>query len=243
MDERLIRERYKVVRVLIDEPEYAAVEAVDIQDRERPDRLLNLYEGEALRRCSRMYAGLKSEDCPAFRRVFLDGQNKTLAAVFEDVQELPLSKAMQAKKPEREDRLLWAEGILHAALTLNNLPDGLAWAALRPDNLFLRDDGKTVALRFVVPPPPTERETPARAAAERVLAVYPRRLCRTYAEAYFLDRLADSDFASTVDLYAFWRRAKAEIDAEAEEAAKLGLIRRLIRRVRIYFYAMTGEMR
>ena len=42
----LIRERYKVVRVITAQPGYALLEAVDILDRETPSCLLNLYEGD-----------------------------------------------------------------------------------------------------------------------------------------------------------------------------------------------------
>ena len=50
MESLLIRERYKVVRVISLRRGYALLEAVDISERETPSRLLNLYEGEHLRR-------------------------------------------------------------------------------------------------------------------------------------------------------------------------------------------------
>lgn len=82
METILIRERYKVVRVLRAFEGYACVEAVDIQDRETPVCLVNLYEGEQFHRYGKIYASMKQEDCPALRRFFLDGQ--TVVAVFED---------------------------------------------------------------------------------------------------------------------------------------------------------------
>lgn len=84
MNTVLIRERYKVVRVLYSEPDYAFVEAVDIQERETPTRQINLYEGELLHRYGRLCAGIDPADCPAFQGMFLCGD--TLAAVFEDCE-------------------------------------------------------------------------------------------------------------------------------------------------------------
>ena len=50
MDALLVRERYKVVRVIDSREDYAFAEAVDILDRETGSCLLNLYEGPLLRR-------------------------------------------------------------------------------------------------------------------------------------------------------------------------------------------------
>ena len=58
MDGILIRERYKVVQVLWRAENYAAVEAVDIQERENPTLLMNLYGGELLHRYGEIYAGM-----------------------------------------------------------------------------------------------------------------------------------------------------------------------------------------
>ena len=81
MDTVLIRERYKVVQVLWSEPDYALVEAVDIQERETPSRLINLYEGRLLHRYGRICADIRPEECPAFRGMFLCWD--TLAVVFD----------------------------------------------------------------------------------------------------------------------------------------------------------------
>ena len=59
MESILIRERYKVVRVLCAFEEYACVEAVDIQERETPVCLINLYEGELFYRYGKIYASMK----------------------------------------------------------------------------------------------------------------------------------------------------------------------------------------
>ena len=63
MGSLLIRERYKVVRVIALQPDYALLEAVDISDRETPSCLLNLYEGQLLHRYARIMTGIKKEDC------------------------------------------------------------------------------------------------------------------------------------------------------------------------------------
>jgi len=71
VDSGLLRGRYKVVRTLCHAAHYAAVEAVDIEARECPSFLVNLYEGELLHRYGEVYAQM--EGCPEFCGMFLEG--------------------------------------------------------------------------------------------------------------------------------------------------------------------------
>ncbi len=236
MEGTLIRERYKVVRVLLSEPEYTAVQAVDIQERQRPDCLLNLYEGETLRQCGRFYADLRAEDCPGFRRVFMDGQNKKLAVVFESAQGEPFGTLLDRKKKlDREQRFAWIECLLHAALTLNNAPAEIAAAALRPENILVNERAGTLALRFVIPPPRGTAE-PVRAAEARALELYPRKFCVTDAEYTLLDRMNAGSFGSLAELYGGWRKASEQIAEEYAQWKDMGFFKRmatlLLRRVR-----------
>ena len=72
METLLIRDRFKVVRVIAAQPGYALLEAVDIYDRETPSCLLNLYEGEHLRRYARICSAIRSRSAhgvaPILRR-------------------------------------------------------------------------------------------------------------------------------------------------------------------------------
>ena len=134
MNTVLIRERYKVVRVLYSEPDYAFVEAVDIQERETPTRQINLYEGELLHRYGRLCAGIDPADCPAFQGMFLCGD--TLAAVFEDCGGVPIDQVFyKGDRWPLADRLEFAELVLHRALEMANLPPEISCAAMLSENL------------------------------------------------------------------------------------------------------------
>ena len=135
METILIRERYKVVRVLCAFEEYACVEAVDIQDRETPVCLLNLYEGAQFLRYGKIYASVKQEECPALRRLFLEGE--TLVAVFDSSPGVNMDDLFyRGDRREWRERLDYAGALLHAALTLYNLPPELSCAAMLMENLF-----------------------------------------------------------------------------------------------------------
>ena len=86
----LIRGRYKVIQVLRVQENYAAVRTVDIQDRERPGRLVNLYEGPLLHRYGPVYMNLDRGECPQLREFFLEGS--TLAAVFDNPGGQPVDR-------------------------------------------------------------------------------------------------------------------------------------------------------
>ena len=79
MESVLVRERYKIARVLEAADGYAFAEAVDIADRETSVRLLNIYEGEWLPVYARIFADMNV--CPAFCEAFLSGDS--LTAVFQ----------------------------------------------------------------------------------------------------------------------------------------------------------------
>ena len=153
MDTVLIRERYKVVQVLWSEPDYALVEAVDIQERETPSRLINLYEGRLLHRYGRICADIRPEECPAFRGMFLCGD--TLAVVFDSCGGAEIDQVFY--KGDQwcwQDRLDYAELVLHQALQLANLPMEVACAAMLSENVRIDTTQRQVQLRYMLRPLP-----------------------------------------------------------------------------------------
>ena len=74
----LILGQYKVIRVLKLRENYAAVQAVDILDRQQGLRLLNIYEGAAARRYAQVFLDIRH--CPEFLGTRLDGES--LIALF-----------------------------------------------------------------------------------------------------------------------------------------------------------------
>ena len=213
MNTMLIRERYKVVRVLESDAQYACVEAVDIQERETPSRLVNLYEGALLHRYGRICTAIDPAECPSLRGMFLTGE--TLSVVFDDCGGTPIDQVFHRGDawPWRQ-RLEWAGRLLHRALELANLPPEAACAALLSDNVLLDVGAKQVRLRF-------------------------RRWNSLEAQLDFLEELDAGVFRSIVPLYARWREAEAAIRAEREAYEKrtfvgrgLQLLRLRLRRLR-----------
>ena len=233
MNTVLIRERYKVVRVLYSEPDYALVEAVDIQERETPTRQINLYEGELLHRYGRLCAGIDPADCPAFQGMFLCGD--TLAAVFEDCGGVPIDQVFyKGDRWPLADRLAFAELVLHRALEMANLPPEISCAAMLSENLFVDAEERRVRLRYMLRPLPdmTARELPL-LAGDQVKKILPRRWDALEAELAFLDELDAGCFRAIVPLYARWRAARADIQAQQEEFESKNILSRAIALIKL----------
>ena len=214
----MIRERYKIVRILYQREEYMLAEAVDIQDRETPVCLINLYTGSLLHRYGRIYADLRPEQCAAFHRVFLEG--KTLAAVFSDCGGIPIDRMFfKGDKWRWPERLEYTELLLHAALLLEELPPEIGCAVLRSENVLFPAYRRAVELRYaVLPMGEMNRRELALMAGDHVRKILPGGLTAPDEEIVFRGRLRDCP--TMVALYSAWREANGKIQAGYEEWEK-----------------------
>ena len=226
MGSLLIRERYKVVRVIALEPDYALLEAVDISDRETPACLLNLYEGQLLHRYARICTGIKKEDCPAFRGMFLE--RGTLVAAFDRFGGESIdSLFFRGDRWNWQERLSCAELMLHRALSFANLPPEVSCAALLSDNvLFDLANGRVNTRWMLKPMEDMNQREAALLAADQVKKILPLSLKAGPEERRFLQRLEDGEFPTVVALYGCWREAQAAIRAEREEFEEKNFIKR-----------------
>ena len=119
MDTLLVRERYKLVRVLETRENYACAEAVDILDREKRSCLLNIYEGPLLRAFLPCFDRLSA--CPEFQGMFLEGES--LVTVFDDCGGVPIDQVFyRGDRHSWQTRLDYAEKLLHLALSMADFP-------------------------------------------------------------------------------------------------------------------------
>jgi len=212
MDALMIRERYKVVRVVYTQPDYALLEAVDIAERETPLCLLNLFEGELLHRYARICSGIQAVDCPAFRGMFLE--DGTLTAVFDDCRGENIDRIFyRGDEWSWEERLRYAEMVFHQALSLANLPPEVSCAAMLSRNLIFELSSDRVKSRYML--------LPMEDMNARELAILTTDQVRK-----ILDRLESGVFRSIVPLYAYWREMEPVIREEREEFKKKSVIRR-----------------
>ena len=234
METMLVRERYKVVRVLWSETDYALAEAVDIQDRETPACLLNFFEGEQMARYGRLCSAVRQEDCPALRGLFLE--NDTLVAVFDPCSGEEIDRVFhRGDRWEWRDRLDFAQLVLHQALSMANLPPEISCAAMLSDNLRIDVEKRRVSVRYMLRPAPElgPRELPL-LAGDQVKKILPRRRTALEAEWAFRDELEQGLFHSVVALYARWREAQRDIRQQQEEFEAKNLVSRGLTLLKIW---------
>ena len=215
MEALLVRERYKVVRVLRAEECYAFAEAVDILDREKGTCLLNIYEGPLLRTYLPYFDQMQS--CPAFRGMFLDGES--LVTVFDDCVGTPIDQVFyRGDRHHWRTRLDYAQRLLHQALSMADLPAAVSCAAMLSENVRIDFKSGTLALRF--------QEVPLEGMVPRELVyltcdqlrkILLPRSSSPVEELMLLDELDRGNCKTVVQLYALWRERQGALQ-EAYEA-------------------------
>lgn len=223
METVLIRERYKVVQVLETNGNYAFAETVDITNREMPVRLLNIYEGQQAAVYAAAYADMKDD---AFCEAFLCGES--LVAAFLPCTGKPINQMFyRGAVWDWQQRLEYAELLLHQALRMANLPPAVSCAAWLSENVYIDKENHRVGLRWRIRPMDgmNAREL-ALLAGDQVQKVLAPRFAQGDAEAAFAARLQRGEFVSVVPLYAAWRRAAPQMREEYEVLDKKNKFKR-----------------
>lgn len=235
MDAMLIRGRYKVIRVLETQENYAFMEAVDIQERENNACLLNVYEGPLLRRYLDCFEQMS--DCLGFQKIFLVGES--LVAVFDECLGRSIDEVFyRGAEYDWKTRLTYTELLLHKALSLANLPPAVSCATFFSDNVLVDLPGDRIRLRYHIRPLEgmNHREL-ALLAGDQVKKVLLGGFCAPEEEHTFLSRLDDGSCGSVVQMYSLWHTEREKLQAAYEEREKqnpvqrsLGDLKRAIRR-------------
>ena len=224
MESMLVRERYKVVRVIDSQEDYAFVEAVDILDREMGGCVLNLYEGPLLRRYLPCFD--RMEGCSAYQGMFLDGES--LVAVFQDCGGKPIDQVFyQGDSHSWQDRLYYAGQFFQEVLNLSDLPADVACALLLSDNVRVDQVNRQICLRFhMVPMEGMNPREVAYLACDQVRKIMRPRMSSPKEELDFLDELDQGLCANAVQFYALWRNWGEKIQEAYEALGKKNFVRR-----------------
>lgn len=205
MDIALIKSKYRVVRVLHVEDGFAALQVVDLEDREKREYILNVYEGRSALRFVALYDSLR--DCPEFRGVF--PESGALAALFtlsngENIDDVFFKGA---DVPWRE-RLAYAQQLFDVALRAADFPPEIACSAMLSRNLRVQRQSRALAVNYIVQPVPgaTPRDLNLLLADQVEKVMYPR-FESPPSELAFIAELRRSSKKSVATLYAMRRTA------------------------------------
>ncbi len=229
MDVLMVRERYKVVRVVDIRTDYACAQAVDIMDREVRSCLLNIYEGSLLKEYLPCFDRLQG--CPDFRDMFLEGDS--LIAVFEDREGTGIDQVFYLgdKHPWR-DRLEYADQLLHQALNMADLPPSVSCAAMLSENILVDENSRRLTLRFrVFPLEGMEPRELVCLACDQLRKLLRHRFESPREEMELLAELERRPLPGVVQLYALWRERRDAIQRAYEAMEEKTFISRFFWRL------------
>ncbi len=223
METMLIRERYKVICVQEAEDEYAFLEAVDIQDREKSTCLLNIYEGSL--RPVYLNCFDRMDDCEDFRGMFVQGES--VVAVFESRTGTNIDQVFyRGADHSWETRLDFTELVLHKALSLSSLPPEISCAAMLSENLLVDLDGRVMTRWHVSPLEGMNGRELACLAIDQVKKILLARFASPREELEFLERLDSGEYTSMAQVYSLWRGSRADIRQGYETLEKKNFFKR-----------------
>lgn len=210
MESIMIKERYKVIRALDVRRDYAAAEAVDILDRDKNLRVLNIYEGEYMSLYLDCYDRLHG--CSDYRGMFVTG--KSLAAVFDASSGENIDAVFyRGAEHDWRTRLKCAEELMHTALSLSSYPPEISCALLLSENIFFDLPEIRVRLRYCIAPMPeaNPREL-VFLAGDQIKKILLERFESPREELEFFDGLSDGGCKTIVQLYSRWRQERELIE-------------------------------
>ncbi len=223
METMLIRERYKVICVQEAEDEYAFLEAVDIQDREKSTCLLNIYEGSL--RPVYLNCFDRMDDCEDFRGMFVQGES--VVAVFASHTGRNIDQVFYRGADHTwETRLDFTELVLHKALSLSSLPPEISCAAMLSENLLVDLDGRVMTRWHVSPLEGMNGRELACLAIDQVKKILLARFASPREELEFLERLDSGEYTSMAQVYSLWRGSRADIRQGYETLEKKNFFKR-----------------
>ena len=205
----LIRSRYKVTHVQLAQEGYAALLAVDIESRDKREYLLNVYEGELVKRYVACFDQLRH--CPQYHGMFMD--RGSLVAVFDSVEGDPIDQVFyRGAAVEWKKRVLFADQLFHLGLCLSDFPPEISCAAFLSENLLLKPLEDRMVLRYqVAPMEGMNRREAALLLADQAKKILLRRFRSPDAEIAFLEGLEAQVFLSPVELYGDWLQHRQAI--------------------------------
>ena len=216
MERNLVRERYKLLRVLHTEPHYACAEAVDILDREMHTCLLNLYDGPLLRAYLPSFQKLTGQ--PDFQGIFLEGES--LAAVFASPEGTEIDRVFfRGDRHTWQERMEYAGFLMEQVLRLNDADPSISCPALLSENVLIRTEEHRVCLRFqIVPMRDMDAHETVFLAGDQMKKILRVRWDSPVEELAFLESM---DACNTpVQLYGLWTRQRERIRSAYEALDK-----------------------
>ena len=221
MESLLIKEQYKVVRVLRLGEHYAALQAVDITSRSNDRYILNVYEAELLKPYIVYFHDLKN--CPDFVEMFV--RNDSLVVVFSFTDGVPIDKIFyRGNKIPCGDCIDYADDLFKRALAISDQAPALSCPRLMSGQLEFNQKEKRFVLRPVIAPMDevNERELML-LLRDQLLKILLIKFDTVKTLRKYVRQLENTDKKTVPALYSEWCEVRNQLKTDAEDYARLPL--------------------
>lgn len=208
----IVKSRYKVTRVVYAETGYAALEAVNIEERGNPEVLLNVYEGEARKRFIRWFDSYSR--CADFIECFISGESFVVAFRLNSGEAIDEVFYLDSKHTP-EERILYADRLLTELIKIADIPYDISCPAMLSDNILLNLKDHAVSFRWQLRPlaETNERELIC-LTTDQLEKILIKRISAADSERDFMDELNSGKIVNMSALYSLWLDKKPVIEEE-----------------------------
>lgn len=226
----IIKERYKVIRVLKLEEHYAALHAVDITARSNEQYIVNVYDGDLVK----PYVGYFStaQRCPGFVEMFV--RDGSLAAVFRysDGQDMDLFFRRGNSLSGREC-IEYADRLFDEALAVSDLSPYISCPLMLSSQLRPDPEDKKIRMKYVIEPmrDMNEREL-ALLLRDQIVRILDIRFTTCMAVRKYVRNLRRSNVYTVAQMCSEWRSLRKTMYEETDAlegkmtaASAFGIIR------------------
>jgi len=222
----LIKEgKYKVIEYLSSDENYISTVAVDIEDNEHRQVLINSYlDSFDIRRFVPLFYEVSRSGYDDFVEYYTEFSRVNF--VFRYHSGKKLSQVFHKKsRIDRKKRLEIEDALLHEAVLMSCMPQEVQCAALRAENAVVNLDSARLKFNIQARPENLERtEWLMDQLSEMSEMILKRRFIMPERELDFLDRLRTGEFESLTAVYSAWREIRPAIEEAYEKLEEAGEI-------------------
>ena len=226
METFLIKEQYKIIRLIRLEEHFAAVHAVDVTSRSNEQYILNIYDGELVKK----YVGQFNElhNCPDYVGMFV--RDESLVVVFKYSDGKPIDQCYYlGDNCNTGECVFYADRLFKETLAVSDFPPMISCAMLMSEQVRLRKTERDFVLRPVIVPvgEVNEREL-VLLLKDHIQKILHVRFTTASSVRRYLRELDEITFKSVVQMYSHWCARKPEMEAEEAKFENMAFIPKII---------------
>lgn len=235
--------KYKIIEYLVNEPEYQAFIAVNIEKSTNDQVLINRYRGaNEVRHAAPVIYDIARANTDEFVESF--SEYGALSAVFTYRRGVSINKVLTLKKQEQDVRLSLAKSLMHSALTQVVYPMHVRNAGLLSENVILDIPNRLVFFNRVIRPD-TEAlySLEQRMLSKHLPVLYKKDIFAPDAYWDFIDKLNENGYVNMAEAFSSWCVCLVELEQSIAKLQKPGKLALLIPAIKRHLKRKTVKRR